>query len=85
MKLDTKKTSFFLPVKICSNENCIVSTSDVTQQLYNAWDAPKQMNCITKWVCPSFKDRLLEEYCKVILINRVRGWLVLITLKYQYE
>lgn len=88
VKLVIKKSGF-LPIKICYSENWVVSTSDVAQQLYNAWDAPKQMNWITNWICPLSKERLLEECCKVILMNRVRGGvdlaLILLPFKYQYE
>lgn len=74
MKLVIKKAAF-LPIKICYNENWVVSTSEVAKQLYNTWDTPKQMNWIMNWICPfSKKKRLLEECCKVILISRVRGW-----------
>lgn len=41
---------------------------------------PKQTNWITNWNCPISKERLLEEYCKMILMNRVRGRVVLILL-----
>lgn len=75
MKLAIKKIKdFFFPLKTCSNENCVISISDVARQLYNAWDAPKQTNWITNWICPFSKDRIAEEYCKVILMNRVSGW-----------
>lgn len=47
------RSLFDLPVKICYNENWAVPTSDVVWQLYNAWDAPKQMIWITNWICPS--------------------------------
>lgn len=38
------------------------------------------MNWITNWICPFSKDRLLEDHFTVILMNRVRGWVVLILL-----
>jgi len=35
------------------------------------------MNRITNWICPFSRYRLVEECCKVILMNRVSGWVFL--------